>query len=130
MSILLGSKLEKEITECLFTSFLSIFYKILKRRFAFEKVSEAERYSFDRVIDHVSRVWGGTAVDSCLNNTRFSKTDTAGDTFPCSRANREKDTGTRRTRRKKRPIMNLLFLYSFSRKNSIKVGLSINWTTA
>ena len=48
MSILSGSKLEKEITECLFTSFFCIFYKILKRRFAFEKVSEAERYSFDR----------------------------------------------------------------------------------
>ena len=81
MSILLGSKLEKEITECLFTSFFCIFYKILKRRFAFEKVSEAERYSFDRPCVAGMGRHGG--VDSCLNNTRFSKTPTRpGTPFP------------------------------------------------
>ena len=128
MSILLGSKLEKEITECFFTSFLSIFYKILKRRFAFEKVSEAERYSFDRPC--VAGMGRHGSRFLFKQHTFFEDPHTAGDTFPCSRANREKDTGTRRTRRKKRPIMNLLFLYSFSRKNSIKVGVSINWTTA
>ena len=121
MSYLRSNKLEKEVTEWFLQVFLSIFFtRFLERPFAFEKVSE--RYSFDRPC--VAGMGRHGSRFLFKQHTFFE------DTFPCSRANREKDTGTRRTRRKKRPIMNLLFLYSFSRKNSIKVGLSINWTTA
>ena len=72
MSYLRSNKLEKEVTEWFLQVFLSIFFtRFLERPFAFEKVSE--RYSFDRpcVVAGMGR---HGRVDSCLNNTRFSKT--------------------------------------------------------
>ena len=71
MSYLRSNKLEKEVTEWFLQVFLSIFFtRFLERPFAFEKVSE--RYSFDRPCVAGMGRHGG--VDSCLNNTRFSKT--------------------------------------------------------